>query len=135
MAEFPHPNPIALTHFIVADDIERSRRFYTEVLGGELVRSGEPTYVALANSWIIINEGVGPTDDKPTVILETPPDPDRVSSFLNPGRGHPERVLGVERAGRRVPDAADPARDRDPLLHPRSGWPPHRGRPDDPAAR
>ena len=83
MAEFPHPNPIALTHFIVSDDFERSRRFYTEVLGGELVRSGEPTYVALANSWIIINEGGGPTDDKPTVILETPPDPDRVSSFLN----------------------------------------------------
>jgi catechol 2,3-dioxygenase-like lactoylglutathione lyase family enzyme len=49
MAEFPHPNPIALTHFIVSDDIERSRRFYTEVLGGELVRSGELTYVALAN--------------------------------------------------------------------------------------
>jgi hypothetical protein len=24
---------IALTHFIVSDDVERSRRFYTEVLG------------------------------------------------------------------------------------------------------
>ena len=41
------------------------------------------TYVSLANSWIIINAGGGPTDDKPTVTLETPPDPDRVSSFLN----------------------------------------------------
>jgi hypothetical protein len=41
------------------------------------------TYVALANSWIIINVGGGPTEDKPTVTLETPPDPDRVSSFLN----------------------------------------------------
>ncbi len=41
------------------------------------------TYVALANSWIIINVGGGPTDDKPTITLETPPDPDRVSSFLN----------------------------------------------------
>jgi len=39
--------------------------------------------VALANSWIIINVGGGPTDDKPTVTLETPLDPDRVSSFLN----------------------------------------------------
>jgi hypothetical protein len=39
--------------------------------------------VALANSWIIINVGGGPTDDKPTVTLETPPDPDRTSSFLN----------------------------------------------------
>ena len=41
------------------------------------------TYVALANSWVIINGGGAPTDDKPTVTLETPPDPDRVSSFLN----------------------------------------------------
>ena len=84
MAELPAPEVgIALTHFIVSDDVERSRRFYTEVLGGETVREGEPTFVALANSWIIINVGGGPTDDKPTVTLETPPDPDRVSSFLN----------------------------------------------------
>ena len=39
--------------------------------------------VALANSFIVINVGGGPTDDKPTVTLETPPDPDRTSSFLN----------------------------------------------------
>jgi hypothetical protein len=39
--------------------------------------------VALANSWIIINVGGGPTDDKPNVILEPPQNPDRVSSFLN----------------------------------------------------
>ena len=54
-----------LAHFIVSDDVERSRRFYTEVLGGRLVFSGDVTYVALANSWIIINVGGGPTDDKP----------------------------------------------------------------------
>ena len=84
MAELPVPAAgIVLTHFIVSDDVERSRRFYTEVLGGETVRGGEPSFVALANSWIIINAGGGPTDDKPTVTLETPTDPDRVSSFLN----------------------------------------------------
>ena len=44
---------------------------------------GQPSIVALANGWIIINVGGGPTDDKPTVTLETPRDPDRVSSFLN----------------------------------------------------
>ena len=43
----------------------------------------EPTNIALANTFIIINVGGGPTDDKPTVTLETPRDPDRVSSFLN----------------------------------------------------
>jgi catechol 2,3-dioxygenase-like lactoylglutathione lyase family enzyme len=84
MAELPLPSEgIVLTHFIVSADIERSRRFYTEVLGGETVRAGEPSFVALANSWIIINVGGGPTDDKPTVTLDVPRDPDRVSSFLN----------------------------------------------------
>jgi catechol 2,3-dioxygenase-like lactoylglutathione lyase family enzyme len=84
MAEFPAPNEgIVLTHFIVSDDVGRSRRFYTDVLGGEVVLEGEPTIVALANGWIIINVGGGPTEDKPTVTLETPRDPDRVSSFLN----------------------------------------------------
>jgi catechol 2,3-dioxygenase-like lactoylglutathione lyase family enzyme len=76
-------NEMVLAHFIVSDDIERSRHFYAEILGGRTARSGEPTYVALANSWIIINRGGGPTDDKPTVTLETPRDPDRASSFLN----------------------------------------------------
>jgi catechol 2,3-dioxygenase-like lactoylglutathione lyase family enzyme len=84
MPESPAPaEGIALTHFIVSDDVERSVRFYSEVLGGETVQTGEPSVVALANSWIIINVGGGPTDDKPTVTLETPPDPDRTSSFLN----------------------------------------------------
>ena len=84
MSKLPVPaEGLLLTHFIVSDDVERSRRFYTEVLGGETVRAGEPSFVALANSWIIINVGGGPTDDKPSVTLETPRDPDRVSSFLN----------------------------------------------------
>jgi len=84
MAELPPPpEGIVLAHFIVSADVERSRRFYSEVLGGRVVFSGDVTYVALANSWIIINVGGGPTDDKPSVILDTPPDPDRVSSFLN----------------------------------------------------
>src|SRR6202050_2413426 len=93
---------MVVAHFIVSDDVERSRRFYTEVLGGRTVIGGEAgdevTYVALANSWGIINVGGGPprdqptvtadtpgapTADKPPVTLETPPDPDRVSSFLN----------------------------------------------------
>jgi catechol 2,3-dioxygenase-like lactoylglutathione lyase family enzyme len=74
---------IALAHFITSDDVERSCRFYTEVLGGTTIRSGEPSYVALANSWIIINVGGGPTDDKPAVTLETPRDQDLTSSFLN----------------------------------------------------
>ena len=84
MAEFPAPREgIALTNFIVSADVDRSRRFYTDVLGGETVLEGEPSIVALANSWVTISAGGGPTDDKPNVTLEPPSDPDRVSSFLN----------------------------------------------------
>jgi catechol 2,3-dioxygenase-like lactoylglutathione lyase family enzyme len=36
----PPPEGIVLAHFIVSDDVERSRRFYTEVLGGRLAYSG-----------------------------------------------------------------------------------------------
>jgi catechol 2,3-dioxygenase-like lactoylglutathione lyase family enzyme len=82
MAPFPAPETgILLTHFVVSEDVARSRDFYANVLGGEVV-SESPAVVALANSWIIINAGGGPTDDKPTVTL-TAPDPDTISSFLN----------------------------------------------------
>jgi predicted enzyme related to lactoylglutathione lyase len=84
MAELPNPSEgILLTHFIVSDDVPRSAAFYSDVLGGEIVMEGEPSIVQLANAWVIINVGGGPTDDKPDVILETPPDPTRSSSFLN----------------------------------------------------
>ncbi len=86
MAEVRPEEDILLTHFIVSGDVERSRRFYTEILGGKVAFQGTdtgPVNVKLSNSWIVINAGGGPTDDKPAVTLETPRDPDRVSSFLN----------------------------------------------------
>jgi len=85
MARFPAPaEGIAITYFIVSRDVERSRRFYTDVLGGEAVLADEFfSIVALANGWVTISVAGGPTEDKPTVTLEPPGDLDRVSSFLN----------------------------------------------------
>jgi len=84
MAQFPAPKEgIAITHFIVSANVERARRFYTEVLGGEAVLEGEFSIVALANGWITISGGGGPTHDKPNVTLAPPSDLARVSSFLN----------------------------------------------------
>ena len=84
MAQFPAPSEgILLTYFIVSRDIERSRRFYTDVLGGEAVLEGDPSIVALANGWVTISVGGGPTDDKPAVTLEPPSDPSHVSGFMN----------------------------------------------------
>jgi catechol 2,3-dioxygenase-like lactoylglutathione lyase family enzyme len=124
---------IVLAHFIVSDDVERSRRFYTEVLGGRVAFSGPGglTYVALSNSWIIINVGGGPTDDKPAVTLETPRDPDRVSSFLNIRVKDIESVYADWSApGWSIPDAAETAPVREALLHPRSRRSPDRSGAD-----
>jgi catechol 2,3-dioxygenase-like lactoylglutathione lyase family enzyme len=84
MADFPAPSEgFVLTHFIVSADVPRSATFYKDVLGGEVVMEGEPTILQVANSWVIINVGGGPTEDKPEVVLDVPDDPNRVSAFLN----------------------------------------------------
>ena len=83
-SDFPAPSEgFVVTHFLVSADIAASRDFYEGVLGGKTVMDGEPTIVKLANTWIIINSGGGPTDDKPDVVLDVPADPKLVSAFLN----------------------------------------------------
>jgi len=82
--DFPAPeHDFLLTHFLVVSDMDRSREFYRSMLGGTVVNERSPVIMRVANSWLILNEGGGPTDDKPHVILETPPDPNRTSAFLN----------------------------------------------------
>ncbi|MCH8985559.1 MAG: VOC family protein [Acidobacteria bacterium] len=82
-SDFPAPSEgILLTHFIVCEDLERTKQFYVGVLGAKAVLE-DPLIMKLANGWIIANVGGGPTDDKPEVTLETPKDPNRGSAFLN----------------------------------------------------
>ena len=57
--------------------------FYQTLFDGLVLLERDPVIMKVANSWLILNEGGGPTDDKPTVTLTTPPDPDRTSAFLN----------------------------------------------------
>jgi catechol 2,3-dioxygenase-like lactoylglutathione lyase family enzyme len=71
------------THFFTVRDQEKSKDFYVRNLGGKVIKAENPCYIKLANTWIILNSGGGPTPDKPEVLLETPPDLNRVSSFLN----------------------------------------------------
>jgi hypothetical protein len=39
--------------------------------GGKVIKPENPCYIKLANTWIILNSGGGPTPDKPEVLLET----------------------------------------------------------------
>ncbi len=72
-----------VTHFLTVADQAKSRDFYVSILGGKVIREKDPCYIKLANSWIILNSGGGPTPDKPDVLLETPRNLNMVSSFLN----------------------------------------------------
>jgi lactoylglutathione lyase len=79
----PPTDGFVLTNFLVVADQDRSRDFYRTIFDGQVIRDRDPVILQVANSWIILNVGGGPTDDKPTVSLETPPDPNRTSAFLN----------------------------------------------------
>jgi predicted enzyme related to lactoylglutathione lyase len=81
--QLPPKEGFVITHFLTVADVKRSAGFYLRILGGTVVRSGEPTIIQIANSWLILNVGGGPTDDKPTVTLRPPQNPNEVSSFLN----------------------------------------------------
>ena len=60
-----------------------SPAIYRSLLNGKVLLERDPVIMKVANSWLILNSGGGPTDDKPTVTLTTPSDPNRTSAFLN----------------------------------------------------
>jgi len=72
-----------VAHFLTVKEQASSRDFYVGVLGGKVIREPNPTYIKLANSWLILNSGGGPTPDKPDVFLEPPLDLNTFNSFLN----------------------------------------------------
>jgi predicted enzyme related to lactoylglutathione lyase len=84
--QMPPREGFTVAHFLTVADLKRSADFYKTVFGGEVVSMGDgnaPPYIKIANTWLIINVGGGPTPDKPTVTLRPPPDPDEISSFMN----------------------------------------------------
>jgi lactoylglutathione lyase len=72
-----------VTNTLIVRDIERSVAFYRDVPGATVLREGEPTHLRLGNTWLTINVGGGPTDDKPQVLASPPRDPNILSIFLN----------------------------------------------------
>ena len=84
--EMPPREGISVAHFLTVADVERSARYYEKVFGARILTMGDgnaPPYLQLANIWIILNVGGGPTPDKPSVTLSVLADPDKISSFMN----------------------------------------------------
>jgi catechol 2,3-dioxygenase-like lactoylglutathione lyase family enzyme len=72
-----------VTHFLTVRNVARSRAFYSDVLGGQVVLDENPCIVRLANSWILMNPGGPPTPDKPDISVVPYEASNEVSSFLN----------------------------------------------------
>jgi predicted enzyme related to lactoylglutathione lyase len=85
--QMPPQDGFTVAHFLTVADVERSLRFYETVFGGRILSrgdsSGAPGYIQIANTWLLVNPGGGPTPDKPSVTLSVPADPNKVSSFMN----------------------------------------------------
>ena len=83
--QMPPQDGFSIAYFLTVADIQRSLDFYERVFGARILSRGDgnaPGYLQLANTWMIINVGGGPTPDKPTVTLNVP-DPDLLNSFMN----------------------------------------------------
>jgi lactoylglutathione lyase len=82
--DFPAPKEgFVITHVLVVADPDRSREFYSSLLGGQVLLDGAPVIMKVANTWLTLVTGGDPTDDKPGVSLGTPAEPGFSSGFLN----------------------------------------------------
>ena len=82
--DFPAPKEgFLITHVLVVADQDRSREFYRSLLGGQVLLEGDPVIMKVANTWLTLVTGGGPTDDKPGVSLGAPAEPGFSSGFLN----------------------------------------------------
>jgi catechol 2,3-dioxygenase-like lactoylglutathione lyase family enzyme len=71
-----------LTRLLVISNVDRSRDWYTKILGATLYREygGTSCVLQLLGDWLLLVTGGGPTDDKPAVTFTPPDDPDRASA-------------------------------------------------------
>jgi catechol 2,3-dioxygenase-like lactoylglutathione lyase family enzyme len=83
MSTFP-TDDMELTRLLVVSDAGRSREWYENVLGATVYREygGTSVVLQILGNWLLLVTGGGPTDDKPTVTMTPPEDPDRASAEL-----------------------------------------------------
>ena len=83
----PPREGFTITLFITVADIDRSADFYEKVFGGRVLSRGDSKgasgHILIANTWLIVNVGGGPTPHNPPVTLSVLSDPDKINSFMN----------------------------------------------------
>jgi catechol 2,3-dioxygenase-like lactoylglutathione lyase family enzyme len=80
--EFPEIG-VELTHILVVSDLDRSRDFWSGVVGATVFREygGTSCVLKLVGTWLLLVTGGGPTEDKPQVTFAAN-DPNRVSHAM-----------------------------------------------------
>lgn len=87
-ADWPRPRAgegvdVAVTHLLIVRDVARSRHFYTDILGATPLMEGPPSILRFYNTWLVLSEEGGPTDDKPDIVAAAPRDARTLTSALN----------------------------------------------------
>ncbi len=64
----------ALTTILVVSDMEKSKKFYLDILGAKLEREygGDSVVLEFLESWLLLVTSGGPTEDKPNISYSTP---------------------------------------------------------------
>jgi len=70
-----------LTTILVVQDMEKSRKFYLDILKAELFREygGDSMVIKFLGTWLLLVTSGEPTEDKPDTHSIPPSDPDIVS--------------------------------------------------------
>lgn len=81
--DFPSEG-VELTHLLVVSDVDKSRSFYSDVLGATVYREygGTSCVLSFQGVWLLLVTGGGPTEDKPDVTFAPPQDPNVVTHQL-----------------------------------------------------
>jgi catechol 2,3-dioxygenase-like lactoylglutathione lyase family enzyme len=81
--DFPTPDML-LTHILVVYDLDRSRTWYTDVLGARHHREyeGDSSVLSFNGTWLLLVTSGGPTEDKPDVTLSPPAAPGRLDHLF-----------------------------------------------------
>ncbi len=81
--DFPSEG-VELTHLLVIGDMDKSRSFYSDVLGATIYREygGTSCVLSFQGVWLLLVTGGGPTEDKPDVTFAPPQDPEIVTHQL-----------------------------------------------------
>lgn len=79
----PLQEGLIVSHLLIVRDVARSRQFYADVLGAQVVLEGPPSLLRFHNSWLVLSAEAGPTNTRPGISARAPNNESAFASALN----------------------------------------------------